>query len=246
MITGNIHMEVQNSYHETQLQQFIPPVVDSMPFYFKPYKTYLLDDYTRFTTMEEVMREYVDEVDVRRNGSKFRFLTLNAPASELHNMQPGDALFKNDPLVLLDGVPVFNINKIIAYDPLKVQKLEVVAQKYHFGKISCEGIVSYTTYKGTMEGFTLDPHDLVLDYEGLQQQRIFYSPDYATEDERMSRLPDFRNLLFWSPVLNTDVNGKAAFSFYTGDIPGKYLVVVQGLASNGYAGSTSFILNVEK
>jgi hypothetical protein len=193
-----------------------------------------------------VMREYVDEVDVRRSGSRFRFMTLNAPVAKIHDIQPADILFHNNPLVLLDGVPVFNINKIIAYDPLKVQKLEVVAEKYHFGKISSEGIVSYTTYKGVLEGFTLDPHDLVLDYDGLQQQRIFYSPEYATEDERLSRIPDFRNLLFWTPELNTGLNGKGAFSFYTGDVPGRYLVVVQGLASNGYAGATSFILNVGK
>ncbi|MEP6950351.1 MAG: hypothetical protein ABI863_13790 [Ginsengibacter sp.] len=244
LLAGNIQMEVQNAYHENQLQQFIPPLVDTIPFYFKPYKTYLLDDYTRFTTMEEVMREYVDEVDVRRSGTKFRFMTLNAPVSDLHSIQPADPLFPDNPLVLLDGVPVFNIDKIIAYDPLKVQKLEVVAEKYHFGKISAEGIVSYTTYKGTLEGFALNPHDLVLDYEGLQQQRIFYSPEYATEDERVNRLPDFRNLLFWTPQLNTGSNGKGSFSFYTGDIPGKYLVVVQGLAPNGCAGANSFILNV--
>jgi hypothetical protein len=246
LISGNIHMEVQNSYHENQLQQFIPPAVDTVPFYFKPSKTYFLDDYTRFTTMEEVMREYVDEVDVRRSGRKFRFLTINVPGFMLRDKQPAVTIFMNNPLVLFDGVPVFNIDKIMAYDPLKVKKLEVVAEKYHFGKITSEGILSYTTYKGNLEGFTLDPHDLILDYEGLQQQRTFYSPEHANEDERLRRMPDFRNLLFWTPGLNTDIDGKGMFSFYTGDIPGKYLVVVQGLASNGCAGGAGFILNVGK
>ena len=53
---------------------------------------------------------------------------------------------------------------------MKVKKPEVVAEKYHFGKITSEGILSYTTHKGTLDGFILDPHDLILDYEGLQQQ----------------------------------------------------------------------------
>lgn len=244
--SGNIHMEVQNVYHENQLQLLIKPLVDTVPFYFQPYKTYLLGDYTRFTTMEEVMREYVNEVNVRRNGTKFRFMTVNEPGFALRDKQGAEAIFDKNPLVLLDGVPVFNINKIIAYDPLKVQKLDVVAERYHYGTITADGILSYTTYKGNLEDFTLDPNDLVLDYEGLQQQRVFYSPQYTTENDRQSRLPDFRDLLFWTPALNTNSDGKGSFSFYTGDVPGKYLVVVQGLSSNGDAGGGSFIFNVQK
>ena len=54
--------------------------------------------------------------------------------------------------MLLDGVPVFDADDIIAYDPLKVQKLEVVTARYHWGPIIASGIVSYTTYKGNLEG----------------------------------------------------------------------------------------------
>jgi len=245
LLDRNIHMEVQNSFHQNDLQQILKPDVDSLPFYFNPYKTYLLSDYTRFTTMEEVLREYVTEVNVRKNGSKYRLATFNAPGFALRDMQYSETIFENNPLVLLDGVPVFEMNKIIAYDPLKVQKLEVVAQKYHLGTLTSEGILSFTTYKGNLEGFTLDPKDIVLDYEGLQSQRIFYSPQYETENEKLSRIPDFRELLFWTPELNTDFKGKGEFSFYTGDIPGRYLVLVQGLSSNGFAGSNNFIFNVE-
>jgi hypothetical protein len=242
----NIYMNVQNSYHENELMKVEKPVVDSVPFYFQPYKTYKLSDYIRFTTMEEVLREYVLEVNVRRSGSKYRLANFNAPGFALRDVQFAEPIFTNNPLVLLDGVPVFNMNKIIAYDPLKVQKLEVVAQKYHLGTLTAEGIASFTTYKGNLEGYTLDPHDIVLDYEGLQEQRIFYSPQYATESEKSSRMPDFRELLFWAPDLKTDANGKGQLSFYTSDIPGRYLVVVQGLSANGVAGNTNFTFTVEK
>ena len=240
------HAEIENGYHEKDLQKLQAPLIDTLPFYTKATKTYLLDNYTRFTTMEEVMREYVDEIDVRRRGEDFRFMSLNMPATELSNLQTVESLFKNNPLVLLDGVPVFDINKIIAYDPLKVQKLEVVASKYYWGPIVADGIVSYATYKGNLEGYTLDPADLVLDYDVLQQQRIFYSPDYSTNEKSQSRLPDFREVLYWSPNINTNEKGKGLFSFYTGDIPGKYLVNIQGISSNGDTGSVGFILNVEK
>ena len=243
---ANLHMQVENVYHEQDLQKLQIPLIDSLPFYYKPYKTYLLDDYTRFTTMEEVLREYVTELSPRRKGTQYRITTLNVPAFPLQDKQDEVQVFETNPLVLLDGVPVFDMNKIIAYDPLKVQKLEVVAEKYFWGAIAAEGIASFTTYKGNLNGFTLDPKDLILDYDGLQQQRVFYSPDYSSEKELQSRLPDFRDVLYWSPNVNTDEKGNAQISFYTGDVEGKYWVELQGISPNGDAGSTGFILNVTK
>lgn len=242
----NLHMEIANGYHGNDLQRLAPMRIDTLPFYYQPYKTYLLDNYTRFTTMEEVLREYVLEVNVTKRDKEFHLNTFNAPGYALLNMQPSQRMFDKDPLVLLDGVPVFDMNKIMAYDPLKVQKLEVVASKYIWGPIISDGIVSFTTYKGDLPGYSLNPNDLILDYDGLQKQRIFYSPQYLTEKEQQSRLPDFREVLYWSPDVNTDAQGKGKISFYTGDVPGKYLVNIQGISADGDAGSSSFILNVEK
>ena len=89
---------------------------------------------------------------------------------------------------MLDGVPIFDIDKVVAIDPLKVRKLDVVNSRYFWGAGDAEGILSYTTYKGDLGGVELDPHAVVLDYEGLQLQRVFYSPAYETDKEnRQSR-----------------------------------------------------------
>ncbi|HEY5371885.1 MAG TPA: hypothetical protein VIJ75_23115, partial [Hanamia sp.] len=243
---ANLNMKVQAAYHEADLLKFGDPHIDSTAFYGTALKTYLLDNYTRFTTMEEVMREYVAEVNVARRDKEYHFSTFSEPSFNLKEMQYVDVMMSKDPLILLDGVPVFDVNKIIAYDPLKVQKLEVVGALYHWGAITASGILSYTTYKGDLYGYTLNPHDLLIDYNGLQKQRIFYSPEYATEKQQQNRLPDFRTLLYWSPNIITDKTGNAHLSFYTGDIPGKYIVEMQGISANGDAGSSDFILNVGK
>ncbi|MEO6894712.1 MAG: hypothetical protein ABI136_06710, partial [Ginsengibacter sp.] len=243
---ANLHMEIENAYHENDLQKMYPLLIDTLPFYQKPYKTYLLDNYTRFTTMEEVMREYVAEVNVVRKNKHYHFNTFNNAGFELQNLQPSEKTMMTDPFILLDGVPVFDIDKIIAYDPLKVQKLEVVAARYVWGPIRANGIVSYTTYKGDLPGFSLNPHDVILDYDGLQKQRVFYSPDYSSNNGLQSRLPDFRDVLYWSPNVNTNANGEGKISFFTGDIPGKYAVEIQGISANGDAGSSHFIFNVDK
>lgn len=244
--SANFHMKISNAYHATDLGKFQPLLIDMLPFYYKPYKTYLLDNYTRFITMEEVLREYVAEVNVVKKQKKYHLNTFNAPGFELQSKQPAITIFTKDPLVLLDGVPVFDINKMIAYDPLKVQKLQIVASKYIWGPIVSDGILSYTTYKGNLDGLTLDPGHIILDYDGMQQQRVFYSPDYSTEKEIQNRLPDFREVLYWSADVTTNEKGIGHISFFTGDIPGKYLVVVQGISGNGNAGCDRFIFDVKK
>src|SRR6185437_9646815 len=151
----NLHMEISNAYHSGEMQKLAAISIDTLPFYYKPYTTYLLDNYTRFTTMEEVLREYVLELNVSRRDKNYHIKTFNAPGYALLNQQPSQRMFDNDPLVLLDGVPVFDINKIIAYDPLKVQKLEIVASRYIWGPIVADGIASFTTYKGDLPGYSL-------------------------------------------------------------------------------------------
>jgi hypothetical protein len=208
--------------------------VDSIPFYGKANEKYLLDDYTRFPTMEEVMREYVKGVMVRKRKDGFHFLTL-----DLAN----NTLFRNDPLVLLDGVPVFDVDKIMAYDPRKVRQLEVITKPYYLGHIAFDGVSSYTTYKGDLVDYTPE-HATVLFVEGLQPIKEFFSPRYETKAQQESRMPDRRHLLFWAPDLVTDVSGKAAAGFYTSDVPGNYRVTVHGLSSNGTPGTAFFNFKV--
>jgi hypothetical protein len=149
-------------------------------------------------------------------------------------------------LVLIDGVPVFNVEKIVAFDPLKIKKLDVVTSRYFQGARAYPGIVSYQTYDGDLAGFQLDPGSLIVEYQGLQLQRQFYAPIYETPEQAASRLPDFRSLLYWSPDIKTEANGSAGMSFYTSDMPGRYIVVVQGVDEKGRCGSRAISFEVKK
>jgi hypothetical protein len=232
----HVQMQAQNTYWQEERNQLLAPKLDSAAFYRTPVKTYLLDNFTRFPTMEEVMREYVYEVRVRKQGGNYTFKVLNSAIKEY---------YESPPLVLLDGVPVSDINKIIEYNPLKVEKLEVVKDRFFMGKNQIfEGIVSYTTYKGNLEGFPLGADIINLEYDGLQLQREFYSPRYETQQQISNRKPDFRNLLHWSPQIITDREGKSRLSFYTSDLKGKFVVVVQGITANGTAGVTTHAFEV--
>jgi hypothetical protein len=226
-----IQMQVQNIFFEKELSKFKEVSKDSSAFYGEPDKRYFLDDYTRFPVMEEVMREYVAEVMVRKRGKKFHFYNWDTP----HN-----AVFNEEPLILIDGVPVFDTDKIIAFDPRKIKRLDVMTRTYFLGALSFPGIVSYSTYNGDLGGFQLNPKTLIQNYEGLQYEREFFSPIYETQQAKANTLPDARNLLHWAPTIITDKDGRAHFEFYTSDVSGKFNIVIQGISNDGKPGfSTS-------
>ena len=233
----HLQAQVQQAFAGKYRSRFAVEPVDSTPFFGRPSESYLLDKFTRFKTMEEVLREYVPGVVVRiSKGNNFHLLVVD---------KVNKTVLENNPLVLLDGVPVFNMNKIMAINPLKIRKLEVVDSRYFHGSSMYDGIVNLTTYKGDLEGFELDPRVLVQQYEGVQRQREFYAPRYDTPQAAQSRVPDLRNLLYWNPAIRTTAAGPVPLEFYTGDQAGRYLVVLQGLAANGLAGSRSFVLEVK-
>ena len=237
VISRSIGMQVQDIYYKEENEKVISPAVDTVSFFGKPDETYLLDDYTRFPVMEEVMREYVSGVFVRKRRDGFHFLTLNRIKNDV---------LREDPMILLDGVPVFDVDKIMAYNPLQVKKIDLLTRKYYLGPMTFPGVVSYTTYNNDMPDFQLGPRAVVLDYEGLQLQREFYSPSYETPLKRQTRLPDRRNLLYWNPEIITDKNGITQIQFYTSDNPGIYKITIEGISGDGVAGRSSLEFLVER
>src|SRR5712672_504462 len=93
----NLSMQVQNGFVGEKLKQFDALAIDSNAFFGSPDIQYLLDNYTRFSTMEEVLREYVYEVLVRRQKENFRLIMTDGT----------NKIFMDDPFTLFNGVPVF-------------------------------------------------------------------------------------------------------------------------------------------
>jgi hypothetical protein len=234
ILEKSISMQAQNIYSADSIRRFIAPELpDTLPFFGRAEFTYLLDDYKRFTTMEEVLREYVMPVNVLlRNGKLYMSIFDEASRQVYHDNM----------LVLLDGVPLADHNKIFSFDPLKIRRLSVVPRRYVFGPRLFSGIASFETYGGKFDGFELDPSLIAVDYEGLQLQREFYSPRYETVSGP-TRVPDMRTTLYWTPELPVPGSSeKPGLQFYTSDIKGKFIVVLEGLSKKGEPvfGSTTF------
>ncbi|MEJ0083184.1 MAG: hypothetical protein WDM78_20055 [Puia sp.] len=155
------------------------------------------------------------------------------------------SFFDQDPLIVLDGVPIFDATEVISLDPLKIKKIEIVTRKFFLGSVVASGIFALYSYNNDMAGLQMNNRALILDYEGLQLQREFYSPKYDVSQTSLKRIPDFRNVLAWEPNIVIGKSGEAEISFYSSDRKGKYVGVVEGISQNGVAGSTRFYFEVQ-
>ncbi|HEY4968060.1 MAG TPA: hypothetical protein VII28_16750, partial [Puia sp.] len=160
--------------------------------------------------------------------------------------RPENAVFPDEPLILIDGVPFFYTDELIHQDPLKIKRIDLLNRQYALGYHTYPGIVNLTTYHGDLDGIVLNPHVVVLDYPGIPEKREFFERQYITEEQISSRMPDYRTLLHWSPEIAFDADQKKQISFYTSDLPGKYAIVVQGVSNQGLPGSRVVFFMVKK
>ncbi|MDL2264859.1 hypothetical protein LJC57_04335 [Parabacteroides sp. OttesenSCG-928-G07] len=193
-------------------------------FQWKPYSSYILDNYTRFTRMDEVVIEFVTLLSFR-NIDRKRQLHLFIEK----NVGRG----AGSTLALLDGIPITDHNILYNYDPLLVQRIELYRERFDFNGQFFDGLVSFTTYANNYPTLQLDESTQIFDYEGTQARRLFYAPSYKNEAERNSRTPDYRHTLLWIPEVDTHGNSSVTIPFSTSDLTGEFQVVIEGLTKDG-------------
>jgi len=182
-----------------------------------PEWTYILKEYTRFNTIEEVILEYVTNVRFRTIGN-IRTLAINREGSDGYTM--------GNTLVLLDNVPVFSHELLLQYDADRIEKIDIYRKQYVFGGQLYDGIVAFKSYEGNFRGFQLDRSTLISSYKGPQAGVTLTKPDRAGAPKN---LPDVRTTLYWQSGNKPDTR----ISFETSDVSGHFKVVLVGLRRDG-------------
>ena len=193
---------------------------------------YVLDDYTRFTTMEEVLIEFVSEMRARRRSDGSRDIQIRLDNGTLPS-------FSSMPtLMLLDGVPVFDQQKIMDYDPLLVESIHIYPQTYYIGSRSYEGIANFITYKHNLPGFQFGGNVRVVDFQGVSWPTSYTGQ--ALRDEE--GYPDYRQTIYWHPLLTLAPGQTLVIPCKMPDYTGRFKVSMEGLSTAGtpFHAETSF------
>ena len=151
----SVNMQISNLYQEyTSIHgRSVGKESSETMFYGQPEFQYLLDEYTRFPTLEEVIIEYVRNVSIRRSGGKIDLHVWD----EYANIQSlaNNIFFDRPALLMLDGVPVNDTEWVLNIDVLKIRSIEVVTKRYFVGNTAFSGIINMTTYNNDFGGLDL-------------------------------------------------------------------------------------------
>ena len=221
LLQRSIGMQVQYAFTMDSMSR-----VDTTYSYFrwKPDRSYILDEYTRFTTMEEIVIEFIPAIRFR-HFEKTSFLSVLLNENSMFSA--------GNTLVMLDGIPIMDHKIIFNYNPLLVYKIDVYKDKFVIGNRHYEGMVSLTTYKQDYPGLVTDESTHVFDYEGTQVHRYFYSPTYMEGSNADNKIPDYRHTLLWMPDVETGGQRSLSIPFSTSDLTGDFQVTVEGLSKEG-------------
>ena len=198
----------------------LPKKLEKLVYGQLPSKTYNLDEYVRFNTVEECMVEFVMGATIDRKGNQKVIRLLQEDAKDF-NLFPA--------LVLVDGVAFYNHSEVLAYNARQVQYIHQYRGNFALGEMFYGGILSLITHRGSMPDMRINDDMQMLAYEFPQERPLFNAPTYADEESKASRKPDFRHTLYWTP----SVKGKEGVEFYTSDLAGTYVATLQGISEDG-------------
>ena len=150
----------------------------------------------------------------------------------------------NEPLFVIDGIPQekYELNNISANDIESVTVLKDAAAIALYGARAANGVIlirskplrneklrfnitgnsRYTTQYFTSEGPV------------LTVARRFYTPVYKSPVTDVRN--DFRETIYWNPVVQTDREGKATVEFYNSDASTTFRAIAEGIGDNGLLG----------
>lgn len=220
-----ISMQVSNIYDPFLKKGRVRLSGGSLPGFFgEPDRTVLLSDFIQLSTLREVFKEIVPGLTT---SGKDENLTLN-----LANRYPG-VVFNGPPLVILDGVPVYDLEKVLDVPSSQIEKVEVLSARYFTGDIILNGIINIVSHKGDLSVLDFDRTVLRQEYDMMLDSYDVAAPDYSIDSLKMSRIPDYRNTLYWNPAVRTGADGSASVDFWTSDEAGEYYVVAECITADG-------------
>lgn len=187
-------------------------------FYGKADVQYNTDKYIELPNLEEFIFEIIPYLTVvKRKGAK-----------SIQNAEK--TAFSFFPFFLLvDYIPVHNLEDYLAIKMNKIDKIEIINGGYVVGNLKYSGIINIISKNSDFAGIDLNKNSMFFNYQ-------LYAPETNLNDlnlpKHKNRIPDRRNCLYWQPHLIPNIDGETKIEFYTSDVKGEYEVILYKISKS--------------
>lgn len=152
---------------------------------------------------------------------------------------------QSEPLYVIDGM-ISNSAQFRSLNSNNIDAISVLkdaAATSIYGNRGSNGVIVINSKKGRNSNLKLNitpetyfavkniPNDSLVSYEYSRQ---FSYPVY--ESTNTAYRHDYREALYWNPVVETDKNGKAQIEFYQSDANSAFRIMTEGISANGLIG----------
>ena len=215
----SVNAQVSKQYYPQIPMKVERDSAEEMLFYGSPMATIDFDDFINLPRLEEYFVEVVPQVSVRKNRGVSYFV-VQGPHPDL-------AIYP--PLVMIDGLAIFDIEAVLAVSPRLIDRIEIVNAPYIRGNVTFGGIISLISKNNDLGYIDLPSSGLLVNYQMLDQSQD-HSLTAALSD---ARFPDVRNTLYWNPELILHPDEEEVIRFQTSDLKGEYEILIRGSDSTG-------------
>jgi ribosomal protein S24E len=187
------------------------------PYYGKPTQTIDPQLFTDLPDFTEVSRELLPGVKFRNYNNEPSLTIWNAP---MHNY------FEEKPLVLIDGIPIQDLNVIKEMGSADIDRVDVCQSERFYGDLRFAGVVAIYTTKADYSKLSESDQLIRLKLDAIQPP--------ATLNEQHSsepNIPDLRQVIYWNP--STTPQTTLPVKCNISSVLGQYKLVVRGRLKDG-------------
>lgn len=232
-----VNMQIKTIYAAHRPDMAVADSIEKMEaFYGEPENTVLISRYIDLPTTEEVIREIVPSVFLRKSEGEYYVKVY-----EDKSMYPREG----KTMTFVDGVPVNDFKRILNISPEYLEKIEVLNLDYYYQDENLGRLLLFFTRDNDMGNMEFDHRIFRQAYKGYLYNYQYRNPDYSQKEGMKSRLADYRNLLYYASFSDLDDTKQVDFEFTTGDDVSDYTIIMTGINGKGEKETVSESFRVE-
>jgi len=187
----------------------------------------VLDEYTRFPTLDETLVEVVKFAGFRKANTSEAYIRIG------QDFKSFDEEYNDFPaIVLIDGVFIPHHEQIRTFDARKIEKISLTRDQFRLGQKEYQGMISIETFDTDFLETYIADNSLVVPFQQPVSKKNYFVQTYQPGDTSFDRIPDYRRMLYWNPNLNIN-DSNYNFEFFTSDLEGTYEIILNGFTSYG-------------
>ncbi|MEM7487005.1 MAG: hypothetical protein AAF348_17495 [Bacteroidota bacterium] len=233
----SVQNQIENAYFNVKPDTIITSS-STQKFYGENGETFLLDDYTRFTTVRETALEILKNVWInKREDNKYEFGLRSVNGEFARSEYPS--------LLIVDGVVVQDQNQFISnFNATKIKSITTVRNQYRKGAQIFDGVIDVQTFDSNYVEISNNRNLVFVNLDKPASAKSYFRQVYNENSSvLLQRIPDQRRQLLWMPNLRID-GEKKSITFFTSDVKGDFEISLEGFTETGTPVSLKEIITV--